>query len=108
LKVRDLTYGSGAEAKAGSRLKVRYTGRLHNRDGTIFDSNLQKGMKVTLGLGKVIEGWDFGLLGARQGGIRELLIPASMGYPRGVVGKIPVNTTLYFHVEVFSVRSGVK
>ena len=63
------------------------------------------GMKFNLGLGKVIEGWDFGLMGVRQNGIRELLIPSQMAYgSRGVSGIIPPNTTLWFSVEISSVR----
>ena len=86
-------------------MKVRYTGRLNNSEGAIFDQNTVKGMKFVIGLGKVIQGWDFGLMGSRQNGIRELLIPSSMAYgPRGVSGKIPPNATLYFNVVISSVK----
>ena len=105
LKFRDTVYGQGTEAKAGSKIKVRYTGRLCNSEGKMFDQNLKKGMKFTLGLGKVIQGWDFGLLGVRAGGIRQLLIPSKMAYGRqGVPGKIPSNTPLWFEVQISSVR----
>ena len=105
LKYRDVAYGQGVEAKAGSKIKVRYTGRLHNSEGKIFDQNIKKGMKLTLGLGRVIQGWDFGLLGVRAGGIRQLLIPSNLAYGRkGVPGKIPSNTPLYFEVQISSVR----
>ena len=105
LKYRDVAYGQGTEAKAGSKIKVRYTGRLHNAEGKIFDQNIKKGMKLTLGLGRVIQGWDFGLLGVRAGGIRQLLIPSNMAYGRkGVPGTIPSNTALWFEVQISSVR----
>jgi len=100
-----MTYGTGAEARAGSKIKVRYTGRLKGSDGKMFDQNVTKGMKIVLGMGKVIEGWDTGLLGIRQGGVREILVPSSMAYgPKGVSGQIPPNSTLWFVVEVVSVR----
>ena len=105
LKFRDIVLGQGIEAKAGSKLKVRYTGRFNNSEGKVFDQNLKKGMKLTLGLGRVIQGWDFGLLGVRAGAIRELLIPSALAYGRkGVPGTIPPNAVLYFHIQVSSVR----
>ena len=109
LKIRDIVYGTGVEAKTGSKLKIRYVGKLQNRDGTIFDMNVSKGMRIQLGLQKAIDGLEFGLIGTRQGAVREILVPSVMGYgSKGAPPFIPSNSTLYFYIEILSVRNGIK
>ena len=104
IKYRDVSHGTGTVARTGSKLKVKYTGKLTNSEGTVFDHNT-KGYKFTLGMGNVLQGWDFGLVGVRQNGVRELLIPAAMAYSsRGLPGKIPPHATLWFRCEISSVR----
>ena len=115
LGIDDVTVGSGAQAKAGDRVKVHYTGWLWQADaaepeggkaGSRFDSSLDRNQPFTfrLGAGEVISGWDKGVAGMKVGGKRRLLIPASMGYgARGAGGVIPPNATLLFDVELLGV-----
>ena len=105
LQYWDLQKGTGAEAKAGSHVKVNYTGWLTN--GTKFDSSLDRNEPFTfvLGAGQVIRGWDEGVAGMRVGGKRQLRIPPQLGYgARGAGNVIPPNSTLIFDVELLAVK----
>jgi FKBP-type peptidyl-prolyl cis-trans isomerase len=100
----DVSIGTGAEAKAGNRVKVHYTGRL--TDGTKFDSSVDRGepFGFKLGGGEVIKGWDQGVAGMKVGGKRKLTIPPELAYgDRGFPGAIPPGATLVFDVELISV-----
>jgi FKBP-type peptidyl-prolyl cis-trans isomerase len=102
----DLKVGTGAVAEKGKTVEVHYTGTL--TDGTKFDSSLDHGepLSFTLGEGRVIPGWEEGLLGMKEGGKRKLTVPPDMGYgPQGTPdGKIPPNSTLLFEIELLSVK----
>ena len=105
LKIEDITVGTGAEAVAGKKVTVHYTGTL--TDGTKFDSSVDRGTPFTfnLGAGEVIAGWDQGVAGMKVGGKRKLTIPSSLGYgERGAGGGIPPNATLIFDVELLKVE----
>ena len=108
LIIQDEVTGTGAEAVAGKKVTVNYTGTLTN--GTAFDSNTDpKFGHVTpftfnLGAGEVIQGWDQGVAGMKVGGKRKLTIPASLGYGAQSVGSIPANSTLIFEVELLKVE----
>jgi FKBP-type peptidyl-prolyl cis-trans isomerase FkpA len=111
LQYDDTTPGTGAEAAAGQRVSVHYTGWLHdptaaNGRGKKFDSSKDRGdpFRFQLGAGQVIAGWDEGVQGMKVGGTRVLLIPSDLGYgARGAGGAIPPNATLVFEVDLLSV-----
>ncbi len=105
LKIEDLQAGTGDEATTGRTVDVHYTGWL--TDGTKFDSSLDRGRPFSfpLGAGRVIKGWDQGVVGMRVGGKRRLTVPAELGYgARGFPGAIPPNATLVFEVELLAVK----
>ncbi len=104
LEIEDIVVGTGAEAVAGKKVTVHYTGTL--TDGTKFDSSYDHGapFTFTLGAGEVISGWDKGLLGLKVGGQRRLTIPPSLGYGNQAVGPIPANSILIFEVELLAVE----
>lgn len=93
--------GSGALALPGRRISVHYTGRLLS-SGEVFDTSRgREPFELTLGAGEVIEGWDQGLVGMREGGKRKLIIPATLAYgAEGAPPKIPPGATLVFDVEL--------
>ena len=104
LQIEDIEVGSGAVAAKGKEITVHYTGWL--QDGTKFDSSLDRRQPLTivLGAGQVIQGWDEGFSGMKEGGKRKLTIPPEMGYgARGAGGVIPPNATLVFEVELLKV-----
>lgn len=104
LKYEDVKAGDGAEAKAGDRVKVHYTGTLE--DGTKFDSSVDRGVpfEFTLGAREVIKGWDEGVAGMKAGGKRKLTIPYDLAYgEEGRPPTIPPKATLIFDVELLEI-----
>jgi FKBP-type peptidyl-prolyl cis-trans isomerase len=103
LKITDVVVGTGAEATAGKKVTVHYTGSL--TDGEMFDSSVgHTPFTFTLGVGQVIEGWDVGVSGMKVGGKRKLVIPSEMGYGSEGTGPIPPDATLVFDVELLGVK----
>jgi peptidylprolyl isomerase len=105
LKYTDEIVGTGASPSPGQVVTVHYTGTLEN--GTKFDSSVDRGQPFTfqIGIGRVIKGWDEGVMTMRVGGKRRLIIPPYLGYgARGAGGVIPPNATLIFDVELLGVK----
>ena len=106
LKYVDLLEGTGPNPQKGQRAVVHYIGTLE--DGTKFDSSVDRNepYEFPIGVGRVIKGWDEGVMSMKIGGRRKLIIPANLGYGvRGAGGgKIPPNATLIFDVELLGVK----
>lgn len=100
-----LAPGTGAVSATGDVARVHYTGWF-STGGAPFDSSRHKGkpLRVPLGAGRVIQGWDEGLVGMNVGEKRQLHIPAALGYgARGFPPVIPPNADLIFDVELVSI-----
>jgi FKBP-type peptidyl-prolyl cis-trans isomerase len=112
LRKIDVKQGTGAEAQSGRPVVVHYTGWLYDPaapegKGSKFDSSRDRGVPFGffLGGGRVIKGWDQGVVGMKVGGQRTLVIPPALGYgERGAGGVIPPNATLIFDVELIEVK----
>jgi FKBP-type peptidyl-prolyl cis-trans isomerase len=112
LQQTDISVGSGAEAVPGKIAVVHYTGWLYDpasvdKKGRKFDSSLDRRSPFSfpLGGGRVIRGWDEGVVGMRVGGRRSLIIPPDMAYgSRGAGRVIPPDSTLIFEIELLDVR----
>ena len=105
----DLVVGTGAVAVTGSTVTVAYTGWLHDSSkvdakGAQFDSGTRP--PFVLGTGRVIRGWDQGLVGMRVGGRRRLVIPPELAYGNNSpdTSRIPQNATLVFDVTLNNVQ----
>jgi len=106
LQYADLKLGTGPSPKPGQEVTVHYVGTL--TDGSQFDSSRDHGTPFTfsIGMGRVIKGWDEGVMTMKLGGQRKLIVPASLGYgDQGTPGgPIPPNATLNFDVELLGIK----
>jgi FKBP-type peptidyl-prolyl cis-trans isomerase len=107
LQVKDLEPGTGRAIRFRSAALVTYTGWLYDgckpdHKGAEFDSNRDKPTPFgfMVGAGRVIKGWDEGMIGLKEKGKRLLVIPPDKGYGAQAApgGKIPPNSTLVFEV----------
>jgi len=106
LETKTLIEGEGEAAVAGDQLTVHYVGKI--ADGTVFDESWSGGQPfpVTIGTGQVIKGWDEGLIGAKVGERRRLVLGADNAYGDQATGDIPANAPLAFEVDVVDIQSG--
>lgn len=104
--------GVGPVPRPGDKVSVHYTGFLAN--GHIFDASVKQGgpVKVRVGQGEVVKGWDEVLLLLPQGSRARVWIPAALGYgPEGRPDPdderrylIPPNADLVFELEVVKIK----
>ncbi|WP_405337724.1 FKBP-type peptidyl-prolyl cis-trans isomerase [Fibrobacter sp.] len=100
LKVYDEKVGNGKPAMVGSVLKTHYTGWLLSGRKFGSSKDMGKPLSVVMGAGKMIKGWEVGLEGMREGGVRWFRISPAMGYGATAYSMIPSNSTLIFRVEL--------
>lgn len=105
IKIEILKEGEGDSAESGNTISVNYVGTLE--DGTVFDSSVERGVPFTftLGINSVIQGWEVGIVGMKEGETRKLTIPPQLAYgEQGVSGVIPPNSTLIFEVTLIEIN----
>ncbi len=100
LVIDDVRIGNGEVVTEGDTVVVEYIGRL--QDGTEFDNSYERGepFTFTVGEGRVIAGWEKGLIGMKVGGERILVVPPDMAYGNRQVGPIPANSPLIFSIAL--------
>ena len=104
LQITDIRLGDGKTVVKGALITTQYTGTLE--DGTVFDSSRERGkpFQCVIGTGRVIKGWDQGLMGMRVGGIRTLFVPAHLAYgERSMGAHIKPDSNLLFEIELLEV-----
>lgn len=98
----------GISPQRGDEVAVHYAGKLV--DGSEFDSSFKRNqpIDIPIGVGRVIKGWDEGIMLLKEGEAATLLIPAELGYgSAGAGGVIPPNAWLIFDVELVKVNSNL-
>ena len=104
IRIEDIHLGEGKAAVKGALITTHYRGFLE--DGSSFDSSYERGkpFQCVIGTGRVIKGWDQGLMGMRVGGKRKLWVPAALAYgERGMGTRVPANANLLFEIELLEV-----
>jgi FKBP-type peptidyl-prolyl cis-trans isomerase len=105
LSFTDTVIGTGVEICKGALVLCNYEGFLD--DGRKFDSSYDKGQpfRFVFGVGRVIKGWDQGLIGMKEGGKRSLYVPSHLAYgDRKVSALIAPHSNLHFNIELLEVR----
>lgn len=106
LKIENIVIGEGKECIKGALILTQYRGWLE--DGTEFDSSYSRGrpFECVIGTGRVIKGWDIGMMGMKVGGKRKLFVPAHLAYGERQIGAlIKPNSDLLFEIELLEVRT---
>lgn len=112
LQVEDIAVGDGPEVSAGDTVAVHYVGKSWS-NGEQFDASWDRGelFEFTVGEGRVIPGWERGILGdgleagpMHVGGRRMLIIPPDLAYGDSGAGVIAPGETLVFVVDVEAIR----
>jgi peptidylprolyl isomerase len=102
LQIIDIVVGEGKEAVKGALITSHYTGWLDN--GTKFDSSHDRNQpfQCVIGTGRVIQGWDQGIMGMKVGGKRKLIVPSHLAYGER---NIPAHSNLTFEIELLEVMT---
>lgn len=78
----DIVQGSGELATARSTVDLNYT--LYDPSGAFAQSTCEGAVfRFSLGENAVIPGFEDGVIGMREGGVRRLLIPSNLAYGNG-------------------------
>ena len=101
LIITEITPGTGESPGATDTVKVHYHGTL--RDGTVFDSSVDRGEPATFPLNQVIRCWTEGLQLMKVGGKSRLVCPPDIAYGDQGRPGIPGGATLIFEVELLSI-----
>ncbi len=108
--------GSGPVISKGDTAVVSYTGRLTS--GKVFDTSVKEvaqkekifdamrpyqPIRIAVGAGAVIPGWDEGLQLLNKGAKATLIIPSSLAYGQQGVGPVPPYSPIVFDVELIDI-----
>jgi FKBP-type peptidyl-prolyl cis-trans isomerase len=99
---QEVSPGSGASPQVSDTVKVHYHGTL--RDGSVFDSSVERGAPVEFPLNRVIPCWTEGVQKMKVGGKAHFTCPAEIAYgERGAPPKIKPGAALAFDVELIEI-----
>lgn len=89
VEIRDYRLGSGREVQYGSKVMLKWTGRLADRYGWPFQRAQDDAVTFVIGRDRLVQGFVQGILGMREGGKRRMLIPGELGYQDEISGPLP-------------------
>jgi peptidylprolyl isomerase len=108
LETENIVKGKGPPARRGDTVVVKYVGVTFST-GEEFDTSwdIARPYRFPLGRGEVIEGWDKGIVGMREGGRRKLTIPPELAYGAdGSPPDVPPNETLVYVIDLVRIQEG--
>lgn len=109
-QIADIEEGSGDPAGAGDLAEFHVTGWLQE-DGSKILSSYDQGEPIQLPVesGQALPGWDAGLTGMREGGVRQVIVPPELGFGEAGAGDVvPPNATLIWLIELVSLSDAAE
>lgn len=103
---KDIVPGTGTAVASGDTISADYQLTTWSNDQMVQQSFGSQPFSAPIGVGRVIPGWDTGLIGQKAGGRRLLVIPPALGYGSAGQQGIKPNETLVFVIDVHSVTAG--
>jgi peptidylprolyl isomerase len=106
-QIADVEEGSGDPAAAGDVAEFHVTGWLQE-DGSKILSSYDQGepIQLPIGSGQALPGWDAGLTGMREGGVRQVIVSPELGFGEAGAGDVvPPNATLIWLIELISLNA---
>jgi FKBP-type peptidyl-prolyl cis-trans isomerase FkpA len=97
----EIKAGRGASPTATDKVRVHYHGTL--RDGSVFDSSVERDAPAEFPLNRVIPCWTEGVAMMKVGGKSLLICPAEIAYGNKSTGRIPAGAALSFEVELIEI-----
>ena len=105
--IADIEEGSGDPAEAGDVAEFHVTGWLEEDGSRILSSYDQvEPILLPVASGQALPGWDAGLTGMREGGIRQVIVPPELGFGETGAGDVvPPNATMIWLIELVSLNA---
>lgn len=108
VKAQDMQQGTGLLAEDGKTVFVGYRVSFlnDNNELVVADENLSKDQPLVFEVGsdRIIPGFNLGVVGMREGGVRHLQVHPQFAYGDKQAGSIPPNTELFFEIHLYEVR----
>lgn len=104
LLVEQVRTGDGPAVEAGQTITADYFGQLAEETEPFDESFSSEPFQAPIGVGRLIAGWDEGLVGVPVGSRVIMSIPPDLGYGETGSGSIPGGATLYFVVDVIDAQ----
>jgi len=99
--MRVLVEGDGPQPGPTDTVRVHYHGTL--RDGTVFDSSVDRGTPAEFPLDRVIPCWTEAVTQMKVGSKARVICPASIAYGSRGMGTIPGDAALAFEIELLDI-----
>ena len=100
----ELRPGSGPRARASDTVRMHFHGRL--RDGTVFDSSVERGAPILAPLAKLVPCWREALKRMRVGGKSRIVCPPETAYGEKGTPRVPGGAALDIEVELLAIAPG--
>ena len=100
LRYVEIETGSGASAGLGSGVAVHYSLYLRSSGAFLQSSCGSNTLDFPVGAQGIIPGFQEGIIGMREGGVRRLIVPPNLAYGEAGQGQIPGNATIIFDVHL--------
>jgi peptidylprolyl isomerase len=105
LVIKEIKVGTGAPVKVGDEVTVNWAGVLYKSGKTYYSTWKERHPFTFLtNTGRVIPGFDRGVIGMKVGGRRELIIPPALAYENTGTAWVPPNETLIYVVDLLAVK----